>query len=212
MKTDPTTQGYCTSLNPQMIDVLNNIKLISLFYNYDNLTEETLNELALMLNVKWYDVEADIDVKRHLIQHSDEVYLYLGTAKGIQLVFEAWEVTVYVLEWFNYGGDPYHYKLVIDYTYYEPLYDVEGNEVWDSEDNQIYVLKETPFLPDGALVAKLALLLPYLQPVRCVLDSIETVAGLTENTYEDIEALGDYADLEGSFYWDLHQKRGWPFP
>jgi len=206
MQGDPVTQGFCKALDTPMKEIADNTLAALLWHKYDLLPEEVLDELAVMLQVLWYDVTADIDTKRNLIENSDIVYSFLGTAHGIQLVFEAWGVTVYILEWFNYAGDPYHYKLVIDYTYYEPLLTADNEYVYTSDGEQVYVLMETPYLPDGTMIAKLTDLLPLLQPARCVLDSIETTEDVVENTYADIEALGNYSDLEGTYYWDLQYQ------
>ena len=206
MKEDITTQGFCAAINSPMKNIAENTSNILLWNNYDTLSNDVCDTLAKMLNISWYDVNAELEVKQHLIEYSDEVHLYLGTARGIQLVFEAWDVTVRILEWFNYDGAPYHYKLVIDYTTHEPLIDADGNAVYDADGLQIFVLRETPYLPNGTLITKLTALLPILQPARCILDSITTTAEVIENTYADIEALGTYADLEGSYYWDLQYQ------
>lgn len=206
MQNDLTTQGFCSALDAPMIDIANSISNALLWRNYQNLSEEVLDALAVALNILWYDSEADIETKRYIVEKSDEVYLRLSTKKSIELVFEAWNVTIYILEWFNYGGDPYHYKIVIDYTYYERLYDVNDEPILDVNGEQIYALMETPFLPDGALITKLTGLLPLLHPVRCVLDSITTTDDVVQNTYADIEALGTYGDLVNRFYWDLQYQ------
>lgn len=206
MKSDTVTQGFCAAINPQMINIANNINKTLLWKNYRNLSEQVLDAMALDLNILWYDSEADYEVKAYIVEKSDEVRLFQGTAKGIKLVFEAWNVTIYILEWFNYGGDPYHYKIVIDYSYYERLYDVNGEPILDVNGEQIYTLLETPFLPDGPLISKLTNLLQYLQPARCILDSITTTSDVLQNTYADVEASGTYENLTNRFYWDLQYQ------
>ena len=203
MQDDLTTQGFCAALDTPMKSIANSIKYALLWHNYDNLSEDVLDFMALSLNIPWYDSEADIETKRHIIENSDMVYLFLGTKKAIELVFEAWGVTAYILEWFNYSGDPYHYKIVIDYTYYAPVYDVDGNELYDVDGNRLYAPLDVPFLPDGALITKLTALLPLLQPVRCVCDSITTTAAVTQNTVADVNALGIVGGLKSRYVWDL---------
>ena len=203
MQGDITTQGLCVALNSPMKDIADNVSSALLWRNYRNLSDDVLDALALALNITWYDSTETIEVKRLLVEKSDEVHLFQGTAKCIKLVFEAWNVTLYILEWFNYGGEPFHYKIIIGYSYYEPVYDSEGEVVFDSEGEQVFALLETPFLPDGTLMSKLESLLPFLQPARCVLDLITTTDDVTQNTYADVEALGIYDNLENRLYWDL---------
>lgn len=205
MKDDQTTRGFCYALDDPMRDIADKTLKALLWLNYRNLDEKVLDAMAVSLNIPWYDSEADYEVKAYIIEKSDEVNLYRGTAKGIKLVFEAWNVTIYILEWFNYGGDPFHYKILIDYSYYERLYDVNGEPLYDINGDLLYAKLETPFLPDGALVTKLTNLLPLLQPVRCVLDSITTVADVAENTYADLET-GTYGIFDNRFYWDLQYQ------
>ena len=203
MRSDTTTQGFCNALNAPMINIVSGVEKCLIWRNYGNLSEEVLDAMAVSLNILWYDSEADYEIKAFIIEKADELRLLQGTAKGIELMFQAWNVTIYILEWFNYGGEPFHYKIVVDYSYYDRLYDVAGDAVYDKDGFSIYTLLDVPFLPDGALLTKLTNLLPFVQPARCVLDGVTAVDGAIQNTVADVNSLGVLNNIISRFVWDL---------
>lgn len=206
MKADPTTQGLCAALSPQMRHIAENISKCLLWKNYRGLPEEVLDALAVSLNIPWYDSKSDYEVKSYIIEKSDQIRLLQGTKKSIELIFSAWNITAYILEWFNYGGEAYHYKILVDYTYYGRLYDANGEVVHDVNGNEVYTLLDSPFLPDGTLLNKIREFLKLIQPARCVLDEITTVEDVELNTMGDLEEYENMAALQSGFMWDLQYK------
>lgn len=112
MKNDATTQAMCAALNPLIKQLANQIELCQLLSRVDNLTEDILDQLAHELHVDWYDATASIGVKRDLIKNSGKVHQYLGTPYAIEQVIQDYFGDGYVEEWFDYNGDPYHFKVI----------------------------------------------------------------------------------------------------
>lgn len=112
MQQDPTTQAMCAALTPQLRQVAGETKNCLIIPRVDELPEEVLDELAHELHVDWYDATASIEVKRNLIKNSDKVHMYLGTPFAVEQVVHDYFGDGYVEEWFEYGGQPYYFRVV----------------------------------------------------------------------------------------------------
>lgn len=111
IKSDAQIQYAAQALDAelQLLNVAINECLI--LSRVDELAEEVLDQLAYDLHVEWYDATADIAVKRALIKNSDLVHRYLGTPYAVKQVIQDYFGDGTVEEWFDYEGDPYHFRV-----------------------------------------------------------------------------------------------------
>ncbi len=79
----------------------------------DKLSEDVLDALAYDLNVSWYDYEGSLSEKRKTIQECMQVHQYKGTKYAVETALRSVYETIRVTEWFEYGGEPYHFKVII---------------------------------------------------------------------------------------------------
>lgn len=79
----------------------------------DRLSEEVLDALAYDLNVSWYDYEGTLSEKQKTILECMQVHQYKGTKYAVETALRSVYETVRVTEWFEYGGQPYHFKVII---------------------------------------------------------------------------------------------------
>lgn len=89
---------------------LNGTKLI---YDVDTMPEWRLDELAWEYNLV-YDYTADIDVKRNWINNAVSFYQMYGTPAGLISYLRAKFDSVILEESWQYDGDPYHFRLIVD--------------------------------------------------------------------------------------------------
>lgn len=80
----------------------------------DKMNDEQLDALAWELNVPWYLSDADLDTKRQVLKESDFVHSKLGTNEAVQRIIDAYFGGGYVLENWEYGGKPYHFKVATE--------------------------------------------------------------------------------------------------
>ena len=77
----------------------------------DELPEEVIDLLAWEWHVDFYEPSADIATKRQLVRESIAWHRIKGTKAAVekmaQTVFKGGVVT----EWFEYGGEPYHFRI-----------------------------------------------------------------------------------------------------
>ena len=77
----------------------------------DELSEEVIDLLAWQWHVDFYEPSMSIEIKRQLVRESIAWHRIKGTKAAVekmaQTVFKGGVVT----EWFEYGGEPYHFRI-----------------------------------------------------------------------------------------------------
>lgn len=77
----------------------------------DELPEAVIDLLAWQWHVDFYEPDADIRVKRQLVRESIAWHRIKGTKSAVEgmirTIFQGGVVT----EWFDYGGEPYHFRV-----------------------------------------------------------------------------------------------------
>lgn len=90
--------------------------LISIYPNISELPEELLDILAIDFKVDWYLPDVAVEAKREQIAASFMVHQLLGTKAALVYALSAICPGSDVEEWFEYDGDPYHFRIVCDLT------------------------------------------------------------------------------------------------
>lgn len=111
MRGDRANKGLAAGTNIVLRDVATKAKLLTVWNRIDNMTDEQLDELAWELNVEWYKSTADIQTKRTIIKSSDKVHAKLGTKWAVEQIITDYFGSGAVREWWEYGGEPYHFKV-----------------------------------------------------------------------------------------------------
>lgn len=111
MRGDLAVSGLSDGLDEIIRDLSASMKLLTTWDNIDALSEAELDALAWELNIIWYDKGATIDTKRDLILNSDQVHMRLGTKWAVENVIESYFGDGYIQEWFEYDGDPGHFRV-----------------------------------------------------------------------------------------------------
>lgn len=111
MQNDAAVQGLAAGIDSIIPELAASLEKLSTWDHIDNLSEAELDDLAWELNILWYDSSASIDVKRNLVRESDAVYKKLGTKWAVENVINTYFGEGYVEEWFEYGGDPGHFRV-----------------------------------------------------------------------------------------------------
>lgn len=111
MRNDKAVQGLAAGIDSIVPQLAAELEKLSTWDRIDDLTEAELDDLAWELNIQWYDKGATIDVKRNLVRNSDAVYKKLGTKWAVENVITTYFGEGYIEEWFQYGGDPGHFRV-----------------------------------------------------------------------------------------------------
>lgn len=100
----------------ELQQLYNDCDKLTIYTNIFQLDEELLDILARDYKVDWYLYEGTVETKRSQINSSIYVHRHLGT-KGA-LIFALSDICpgTDIEEWFEYGGKPYYFRIVLDVT------------------------------------------------------------------------------------------------
>lgn len=85
----------------------------SIFPAIDTLPEDVLDILAYDLKCEWYEPDASIRNKRQAVKECILVHRYKGTKYAVETALHSMFDSAEVQEWFQYGGDPFHFKVKV---------------------------------------------------------------------------------------------------
>ena len=111
MRVDLSVQGLAAGMDQVIPGLSSSIGLLSTWDRIDELSEAELDALSWELNILWYDKAANLDIKRELVKNSDLVYMRLGTKWAVENVIQTYFGDGGIQEWFEYGGDPGHFRV-----------------------------------------------------------------------------------------------------
>lgn len=94
----------------------NSIKKCFTIADIDNASTEVIDHLAAEMNTEFYDQSFDISNKKNLVKNAYVYHYTKGTASAIKKLLHDALGQGEVQEWFQYGGDPYYFKVVTDIT------------------------------------------------------------------------------------------------
>lgn len=116
LKNDPTMTALARVIAEQLQITARQIRQNIIYARIDELDEQTLDVLAYDLHVDWYDYSYPIEVKRQTIRDSVRVHRNLGTKFAVETALGAVFPGTRVQEWFEYGGNPYMFRVIIGAT------------------------------------------------------------------------------------------------
>lgn len=112
IKNDAQFQAAATVLDTQLAIVNSKIASVVLLPRIAELPEDVLDALAWQLHVDFYEpVGFSVEKKRALILQSIAWHRHKGTPWAVQQVVSAAFANAEVLEWFDYAGQPGHFKV-----------------------------------------------------------------------------------------------------
>ena len=116
LKDDPEINALGRAIAEQLQITARQIRQNIIYARIDELDEQTLDILAYDLHVDWYDHSYPIQVKRQTIKDSVKIHRRLGTKYAVETALGAVFPGTRVEEWFEYDGDPYTFRVIINAT------------------------------------------------------------------------------------------------
>lgn len=113
LRNDTKMLAVATVIAEELTDLSEQSELAVIYAKIDTLPEEILDVLAMDFKVDWWNYDYTIEEKRETLKNSWYVHLHLGTKKAVERALSAIYANTRVLEWFDYDGKPYHFKLII---------------------------------------------------------------------------------------------------
>lgn len=116
LKENEDIQALSKLIADELQNINKSINKNIIFADLDNADEETLDILAYDLNVLWYDYNYELEIKRSIIKDCIKVYRRLGTPYAVIRSISNVFPDSNLLEWFEYDGDPYTFRIEINAT------------------------------------------------------------------------------------------------
>lgn len=107
----PEVQALSFAIGNAVHKMIAYADLISINGMIDYLPESVLNLLAIELRSQYYDESMGIDTKREIVKKTILWYHHAGTPSAVQELIETIFGIGEVVEWFDYGGEPYRFKI-----------------------------------------------------------------------------------------------------
>ena len=114
---DPAMMARAAADAEALAARLAEIDRVRIISHIDALDETVLDILAWDFKVDWWDPNYTLEEKRRTLKESWHVHRTLGTKAAVVTAISAIYPDTKVLEWWEYDGKPYHFRLLIDATY-----------------------------------------------------------------------------------------------
>ena len=106
-------QHICQAIDKQLQNVRQQTSLILLLPRLDELSETLVDELAWEYHVDFYRPELSLEKKRSLVRQAIAWHRIKGTPAAVESVCSAVFQSASVEENWQYGGEPYHFKVKV---------------------------------------------------------------------------------------------------
>ena len=116
LRGDASTEALAAATAEALTDRLTELDRLRIISNIDNLEEALLAILARDFKVDWWDPNYSLEEKRRTLKDSWRVHKLLGTKAAVETAIRAVYPKTTVEEWFQYGGEPYHFRLAVNAT------------------------------------------------------------------------------------------------
>lgn len=140
---DTTVKNIVTAISEKLRFINRQSELVLLLPRLDELPETLVDELAWQYHVDFYDYTADISKKRALVRKAIAWHRFKGTPAAVEEVCTAVFKSAKVYEWWQYGGEPYHFQVRLIEE------GVPDETVIDNLERAIQVMKNTRSWLDG---------------------------------------------------------------
>ena len=116
MKADETDVALSRAMDVLLAEPANRAKILRKWDQIDNMNDAQLDEMAWEFNIDWWDSSFSLETKRSVIRTCYRVHEKRGTKWAVEELITSAFGMGKVTEWFEYGGDPYKFRVVIGAT------------------------------------------------------------------------------------------------
>ena len=145
---DKNVLNAAKAIDEQTQDIAEKIKYAILLARSDELDGKLLDLLAWQWHADFYEASMDLGTKLKLVKKSIAGHRRKGTKAAVEEAVNAVFGEAHVLEWFEYGGEPYHFKI--------DLLDADGitQNKYDSIVRLVETVKNTRSILEGFDIRK----------------------------------------------------------
>jgi phage tail P2-like protein len=112
IRNDPQVQAATAAINTELQKVTAAIPMVLLMSRIDELAEDVIDLLAWQFHVDFYEPGITLTQKRKLVKTAINEHRRKGTPYAVEQVVKAILDEGIVQEWWEYGGEPYYFRVV----------------------------------------------------------------------------------------------------
>lgn len=113
LKSDPDVLALSEGLTIVYKQIYEQTKTIKF---HEGIPDHLLDFIAYEENVDFYDTSLSVPEKRNLIEKAQFIHKIKGTVAAVEAVVSIFFKNAEVIEWFDYGGNPFNFVIEIDST------------------------------------------------------------------------------------------------
>ena len=110
---DDDKEKLAVAIAAELIKTIAQSEYAAVLPRVEELPEEVLDIFAADLKIQWYEIDAPISNKRKAVKECMLIHKYKGTKYAVETALRSVYSEVKVKEWNEYGGEPYHFKVII---------------------------------------------------------------------------------------------------
>ncbi len=113
---DPQVEAAVLALDGQLADINSHLIQTIILPRVDELSEEVLDLLLWEFHITLDEgagLAVSVEEKRDLVKRAVEIHRLKGTKAALLRIFEMLSMRGVISEWYEYGGEPYKFKVEI---------------------------------------------------------------------------------------------------
>lgn len=107
------TQAFAYALGRQIKRLCDYADGVHIYAAVASMPERILDVLAVELRTPAYNQKFSIEVKRALVEGTLTFYAHMGTPAACDQIIETIFGSGHIEEWFDYGGEPHHFRAYV---------------------------------------------------------------------------------------------------
>lgn len=108
---DETVRNIVAGIDPYLRDIASMIPVDAVIASIENLPESIVDVLAWQWRVDFYDSTMPLAEKRNAVKQSIAMHRIKGTRRAVEIALHMVYTSGEVSEWFEYGGQPYYFRV-----------------------------------------------------------------------------------------------------
>lgn len=114
MAGEAQTQAVCAAFDAMSEMAVQAIQKVYVLANIQQQSDGTIDMLSLQQHVDYYNQALPIETRRNLVANSGYIHKIKGTPAAVEQVARIVFGSARVQEWFEYGGNPYCFRVLIN--------------------------------------------------------------------------------------------------
>ena len=204
MKSDEADRALAHVMDILLADQANKAKILRKWDQIDNMNDAQLDEMAWEFNIDWWDSSFSLEIKRSVIKTCYRVHEKRGTKWAVEELVNSAFGMGKVTEWFEYGGDPFWFKIQTNATLTEDgmTYFLNMIDKVKSARSHVEMIEVTRTInqPMHAGTSQISfskcVILDHFQETRKA--EINPHAGVGKGSYNTLNSIMDHFALEYS--------------